>query len=483
MTVLNFLKWVNGDYKDFQEKMRELWLDFFQQKILETIDLSKREKEKVLKSKENVEKLINKILYQWYKNLLNNEEILLLIINYKPELLDWNSIIKQKIISKIKKDFSKNKILAFNFIKKLIQEEKNISEINNFIEEVWKDNEEIKNTLQKKLEELLEKYWKISKKQTQKYFLNILNKDLIKLILESKIVNEKWEINENILNNLQKEVNNNFEEIAKNKQKIILFLLEKLNISLEFLQNNFFKNFIEQIFSLLKINKKIEENKENNQESNEKKEQDEDGKKVEEKQELSNNFEEDKELLSFCYPWCVLSEFWNNYEIDLWENQKLEISKQDFNKFNEKSLENYINFLKILRLTNLDFLFKNKYRNDFLIFLQNKYWFDYKNWVGFDENKTLEILTLIWNLIWIPKNYYKTDWELGKFEWIISAINIFWEINSTGLINNKKIAIPGNFIWPTIVEKRMIQLWILWEEWGFSMKKAGELLKKWKLSD
>jgi len=101
---------------------------------------------------------------------------------------------------------------------------------------------------------------------------------------------------------------------------------------------------------------------------------------------------------------------------------------------------------------------------------------------SFTEFNTVKTLTLIWNLIGIPEDYYK-EWELWTFDWIISAINIFWEINSTWIINKKFIANPGNLIWPSIIEKRMLQLWILWQNWWFSLEKSKEVLKKWKLSD
>jgi hypothetical protein len=371
--------------------------------------------------------------------------------------------------------------LSFIVLKNYIKNWDSLEEINNFINKISLENKTTKSILEEKFSQLLEEYWKISRKNTQKYFYNIKDDKIINLILKSKIIDKSWKINSDTIKNIELEINERFSpEELKNPDFIINYLLKKLNISPEFLDENL-KKFLKSIAVLFKINKKIEEDKTEKEENFSK------GLKPSVDNIGNNvnlNLEQDSSLLDFCYPWCLLSEFWNNYEIDLWQNDKVEISKQDFNSFNEKSLENYINFLKILKLTKLDFLFKDKYKSGFMQFINNQlWWFDYKSWEWFSEFKTLQTLNLIWHLIWIPKSYYSEKWELWDFDWIITSINIFSEINSTWNINNEKIWTPWNFIWPTIVEKRMLQLWILWDNWGFSMEKASSILKKWKLSD
>ncbi|MDQ7008983.1 MAG: hypothetical protein Q9M94_01690 [Candidatus Gracilibacteria bacterium] len=72
---------------------------------------------------------------------------------------------------------------------------------------------------------------------------------------------------------------------------------------------------------------------------------------------------------------------------------------------------------------------------------------------------------------------------MGKFDGIISSINIFSEINSTGIINKEKIGNPGNLVGPEILEKKLLQLGILGENGGFSQERSKEILSKGKVSD
>jgi len=476
------INWKETDEVELKWLVQEE-LDIFSRKILESANLSKKEKKEVLKSRETFSSFINSTLNQAKKDIFDKNEILELILNYKPDILENHFKIRKILEIKLQKDFNKNKNLAFLVLKNYIKNWESLENINNFINKISLDNELTKNLLEEKFSDLLEQYWKISRRNTQKYFYNIKNEEIINLILKSKIVDKSWNINQNTIKQLNKEVTENLSvEELNNSENIFNFLLKKLNISPELLDENI-KNLLNSIIDLFKINKKIEENSEEKNLDNKKR----DKEKTDHTQVVhttEDEFNENSSLLDFCYPWCILSEFWNNYEIDLWQNNKVEISKQDFNNFNEKSLENYINFLKILDQTKLSFLFENKYKSWFLQLLKNKLdWFDYRTWEWFSEFKTLQTLNLIWNLIWIPKSYYSEEWELWKFDWIITSINIFNEINSTWNINKEKIWTPWNFIWPTIVEKRILQLWILWDNWGFNTEKASEILKKWKLSD
>jgi len=309
-------------------------------------------------------------------------------------------------------------------------------------------------------------------RDSQKYFYNIKDKEILNIIISSKIVDKSWILNTKTLKNINSEINEKLDEKdLKNKEKIFSLLIDIFNFSGEDLKNNNLKLFLESIIDLIEINKKVEEVEEN-QQNNPSQSSLEKGRSGTENIE-EDNFIWDSSLLDFCYPWCLLSDIWNNYEIDLWENKKVEISKEEFSQFNEKSLENYINFIKILRETKLDFLLENKYKSGFMQFLTIKlWWISYKSWEWFWEFYTLKALTIIWNLIWIPEKYMSEEWELWEFDWIISAINIFSEINW-----------DLKFIWPTVIEQKMLHLWILWKNWWFSSEKSKEILKRWKSSD
>ena len=464
------------------------WLDEFSKKILESAKLSDKQLKEVLKNAESVSNFVNKTINEANKKIFDNTEILELLLSYKPDIFQTNLKIKTLINNKLKKDFNKNQNLAFFVIRNLINDDSPKEHIDFFIKNIAWDNEIIKEKLENIFKELLENKAISTAWNLRKLFYTISDENLINQILQSKIISKNWVINKDLIKILEKEINQNLEkEELEEKQNIFNFLVEKLAISKEFLKNNSLINFINSLVDLIKVNKKVEENSKNenlNNSDNKKEDLNNPSQSSLEKGRASNNFEQDSWLLNFCYPWCILNELWNNYEIDLWQNQKVKISKQDYNKFNEKSLQNYINFLKILKQAKLEFLFENKYKSWFLTLLNKKFgWFDYKTWEWFKEFYTLKTLTLIWNLIWVPKKYLSSKWELWEFDWIISALNIFSQINETWNINQEKIATPWNLIWPWVIEKRMLQLWILWENWGFSLIKAEEILKKWKLSD
>jgi len=459
------------------------WLDDFSIKILEAANLSEKESKEVLKNRQTVSSFVTNTINQANKKIFNNNENLELLLNYKPNIFSDNYKIKLIIKEKLKKDFNKNKNLAFFVLKNYIKSDVKKEEIDNFISEIaWEDIIK-KEKLENIFSELLEKRSKYMMRDSQKYFYNIKDKEVLNIIISSKIVDKSWILNKDILKNINKEINEKLDEKElKDKEKIFLFLLKYFNFSEENIKNNDLKIFIKSLIDLIEINKKVEEVEEN-QQNNPSQSSLEKGRGSTEKIE-EDEFLWDSSFLDFCYPWCLLSEIWNNYEIDLWENQKIEISKQEFDEFNEKSLENYINFIKILRQTKLDFLLENKYKSGFMQFLTTKLgWLNYKTWEWFWEFHTLKALTIIWNLIWIPEKYMAEKWELWEFDWIISAINVFSEINSTWNIANKKVWTVWGLIWPTIVEKRMLQLWILWENWWFSLEKSKEVLWKWKLSN
>ena len=181
------------------------------------------------------------------------------------------------------------------------------------------------------------------------------------------------------------------------------------------------------------------------------------------------DFLEDYELLNFCESWCYLFSVWSNYQITTSENSKIEISKEEYKKFNSISLENYLNFNSILSKIGCEFLLEDKYKTGFIQLLKNKFnGFNYTFWEGFSELYALNKINIISNLIWIPENPYNKDWELWKFDWLISAMNILEKVNG-----EKKI------IWPNIIEEKMQKSGILWKNWDFSVIESEKILKEW----
>jgi len=467
------------------EEQVEKELTSFQKRILESANLSDREKEKVLKNKKSFSDFINNILNWTNKKVLEKNEVLELLLEFKPEIFKTNILIKNIIYSKLEKDFWKNKNLAFLVLKNFIKSWEKLSDINFFIKNVSWENEETKNILEDKFSKLLEQFWRISKIETQKLFYNIKDQEAIQLILNSQLINEDWKINQKILKIFEKELNNNLISKENNsKKEIINFLLNKFSLNLDKFKNNSIKIFIESLANLFTINKKIDENtkSENWDENNEKEESNWESKIGDEKDEyLEKNmdFFNDYNLLDFCSSGCYLSDLWNNYWISI-NNNKIEISKEDYKKFNKDSLSNYINFNKILYEAGLSFLFENKYKSGFIQLLRNNIlWFDYTKWKGFSEFNTLKTLNIIWNLIWIPETFYWKKWELWEFDWILSAIEFYKTINWTWIINKNKIWTPWWLVWPNIIERQFLNLGIIWENGDFSVLKSESILKNW----
>jgi hypothetical protein len=74
-----------------------------------------------LKNRETFATFINNTLNQANKKIFEKNEILELILNYKPEILKNNFKIRKILENKLIKDFDKNKNLSFIVLKNYIK--------------------------------------------------------------------------------------------------------------------------------------------------------------------------------------------------------------------------------------------------------------------------------------------------------------------------------------------------------------------------
>lgn len=160
---------------------------------------------------------------------------------------------------------------------------------------------------------------------------------------------------------------------------------------------------------------------------------------------------------------------WNTCRV--WDSawDSVAIDKKVFDSMSEKSLENFMNFSKLMKNLWLDFLIIKQHRLSQLVTGVNFY-----QWEGMSEAQTLKFLNSVGKNIWVPEESYEdTDWnrKVWCFDTIWAAKMKFREIKSTGNIGNLYIP-PANKGSKTIVEIYMKHIGLLWEPfWELSVAK------------
>jgi len=494
-----------------QEDKLEIWkktkieINKTIKQVLEIAKISDENLEKILKNTDSIKGLIEKIIKldslnidlaeflfkinskkyinNFDKSIFQNSNILEIILKSDKNFY-LKSDINKIINLKLQKDYSRNKKIWFLVLNNFVKSWTSILEVQNFIKNIAWENIEIQEELKQKYIIFLEKAWKVYQNDLKKNLFNIEDKEILNILFKSKFIDEKWWINKKILKKYNDEINKNF---ANNddvdNSSIIIFLLQKIWLTKNQYNNEHnLKYLLDSLFKFLDIDKNISEIILKNEEDKIKKDKTEEENKtnLEKNNNLKNVNWKDEELLDFCNWNCSLYSYSSSYyEIDTWFN-KTKVSKEDYKKFNSESLGNYLNFNQILYEAGLSFLFENKYKSGFIQLLKNRFlWFDYTKWQGFSEYHTLESLNIIAHLIWVPKKYYSWDWKLWRFDSIIGAMAVFNEINWTWKINNSKLSDPWAMFSCWASEKRMLNLWILWETGDFNVTKSENILSKW----
>lgn len=160
---------------------------------------------------------------------------------------------------------------------------------------------------------------------------------------------------------------------------------------------------------------------------------------------------------------------WNSCRV--WDSawDSVAIDKKVFDSMSEKSLENFMNFSKLMKNLWLDFLIIKQHRLSQLVTGVNFY-----QWEGMSEARTLKFLNSVGKNIWVPEKSYQ-DAEGNKKTWCFDTFlaakakfreirdsQILWGINFTAAYKGDK----------SIIEVYMKEVWLLVEPfWELSVAK------------
>ncbi len=405
--------------------------------------------EEIISQHKNNKKLVKMLLQEYRgnifsildKKLKNNKEIALLAVANSSNNF-------YSLDTKLQKDLDILKQLVKSFIREWLS----FLEFENFVESFLEKDSKTKQLLYNFYQKQLNLYSNIYLKEDLSWILLIIkkkNKDFYEVLKKHRVIISKWKktiINpkfvENIFKQFKKE-NIVFENFEDKKNFVFLMIWRILKIDINLLDEDslaIFENIFNIFFSLENkelVKEKIQkETKKNNED---KKEEDNQEENFKEDENVENDF---NDILDFCLPACNYSHNWETYEINLWENKKIKLTKEEQESFNTQALKNFIKFYNTFYELGLNFLW-DKYKNSFIILLKNKLDFDYRYWAWFTDWRILGLLNLISKNIWVPeKEIIEENWENWekKKKWVCfksleAAKLAFSEIKETGKIN------------------------------------------------
>lgn len=354
----------------------------------------------------------------------------------------------------------------------MINDGENYDKILWFIEENFSED--------KNNQEILEKFYKKSIKQSQQIYIKDLNKCLVTLESDfPEYISDLLEKNILLKNkkslNFSKEFYSHLElfiqEIPWNlnksqrKNKINEIIIQELKIPNN-IPNKYINFLIESIQKNINITQQSKKASEGIQWQVEEKQEN----LIQENNNQSNNklpntdqiinYDDD---LNYYYPECNYSFSWWYYHIEVTGNKTIDLNENQMKNFTSVALKNFVKFYGLLYDLWLNFLW-DKYNRDFVTLCNNKIWLDYTANEWITEWKSLSILNLIGKNIWIPETKLwiiddegNEKTQLKCFKTIADAKLAFWDVKSTWKINGEYIMEPGTFSNYSIVEAYMIQ--------------------------
>ncbi len=418
------------------------------------------------------------------KSVFNNKDVLLAWIKNDIDIYKI-STFALPINNLLHKDFSEHKLLADLILKKHVKKSTKFEDVEVFIKQIAWDNSECEKTLMKMYESHLKIAHKLNSNDIKsKALILASNKDLyniFSLFKNSKILNKTLELDKKIAKDWSIEIwklvaDNNFENTKENVSE---FLMKKIWIKSDNLKNPDVLSLIHAIYSVLQINivsqdSSIDIDSDSNKFT-----------KDIEWDSWSNLDDTNNEKFDYCNDDsncnCVYNyTSWWSYIIDT-QSSKITISKNEYEQFSPNSLENYIKLHDLLSECGLKFLLHSKYKSEFFLFMQSKHtWFSPMWWSGFTKILRLDVLNVLANMIWIPENLYWEGSNIWKFPDINTAVEALKSIYSSWDINGEKVAKAWWWLMDNAAaEVRLQDINVLWENWGFSLSKAHEILKKW----
>lgn len=351
----------------------------------------------------------------------------------------------------------------FFTIQSMIREWRNFLEIEKFIDLFFPKS---KSFLMKKYKlELNKSIDTLSNNLLRQIFdIKTSNIKFYEELISKKVIFIKWDkitFNDNYLLNLFFDLNELWEykdldHSDKNEYLynyfINLFLLKKSKIS------SSEKYIIENLIWLIeKIESKQKVDNKNNDKNIEEIEYE--NNQILEEDFKDNIRDEFLDIAEFSIPDTNIQEYWDWYNINTLSWKKIYITNEEKDKFTIKSLSNFIKFYNIMYNLWLWF-FWDKYKSDFKILCNNKFWFNYTSWEWVTDWKILWILNMIWKNVWVPESEFEDEnWikEIKCFKILSEAKSCFWEIKETWKINWKIYSDNTSFSnWA--VENKLIEI-------------------------
>lgn len=355
--------------------------------------------------------------------------------------------------------------IAKEMIKSLVREWVNFFDIKVFLEKYYNKKEFVALlSFYKAYLEQEERVYKddlskilIDIERTNKVFFDLLKKKWViqvwwkKISISSSFINDYLKTLENTNQNFQDR--NAFEVYKLELLLALLWLKEK-----ELDENS--KIFIEYFLNLVN-------NKANKRQAKKEKIEEEElwtEEVIHKKPHLAAEKDVFEDRLDFCLPECSYYISGWSYVVETVWNKSVKLTQQEVERFNSRSLSNFVRFYDMMYSLWLNFLW-DKYKSGFVTLLNNNIWFDYTSWEWFTESRILSVLNLIWKNIWIPEREIVSDtWESKKiiacFERLDEAKMAFWDINKTWKVN-----------WETLSEMWMFSRWAV----------ENMLILNWKL--